>query len=147
MYPCTLPIWCLSCGNEYINSACLPCRHSNPTISLVYPIYYKTRNDQMKENDRSLQTSISFSSLYWLEQRPSHYDGELNGIAKALEGAREVRMLAILTDSKPAISAIKKLDKGFAPPRPKIEAHSTGRVPGNNFLTSITHVHHFGVRN
>ena len=46
-------------------------------------------------------------------------DGELNGIAKALEGAREVNMLAILTDSKPAISAIEKLDKG-----------SPGHVPG-----------------
>ena len=31
-------------------------------------------------------------------------------------------MLAILTDSKPAISAIEKLDKGIAPPRSEIEA-------------------------
>ena len=44
--------------------------------------------------------------------KATHYGGELN----ALEGAREVCMLAMLTDSKPAISAMRKLDKGLAPP-------------------------------
>ena len=31
-------------------------------------------------------------------------------------------MLAILTDSKPAISTLRKLDKGTTPPRSEIEA-------------------------
>ena len=51
-----------------------------------------------------------------------HYDGELSGIAQALEEAREVNMLTILTDSEPAISNLRKLDQGTAPPRSEIEA-------------------------
>ena len=58
----------------------------------------------------------------YLGTRATHYDGELSGIAQALEDSREVQMLAILTDSKPAISTIKKLDTGTAPPRSEIEA-------------------------
>ena len=54
--------------------------------------------------------------------RATHYDGELSGIAQALEELREVSMLAILTDSKPAISTLRKLDTGAAPPRSEIEA-------------------------
>ena len=38
------------------------------------------------------------------------------------EESREVSMLAILTDSKPAISTVRKLDAGAAPPRSEIEA-------------------------
>ena len=40
----------------------------------------------------------------------------------ALEESREVSMLAILTDSKPAISTLRKLDRGTTPPRFEIEA-------------------------
>ena len=58
----------------------------------------------------------------YLGTRATHYDGELSGIAQALEESREVSMLAILTDSKPAISTIRKLDTGTAPPRSEIEA-------------------------
>ena len=54
--------------------------------------------------------------------RATHYGGELSGIAQVLEEVREVSMLAILTDSKPAISALRKLDKGLAPPRSEVEA-------------------------
>ena len=54
--------------------------------------------------------------------KATHYDGELSGIAQALEEARKVNMLTILTDSKPAISALKKLDQGIAPPRSEIDA-------------------------
>ena len=54
--------------------------------------------------------------------RATYYDSKLNGISNALEGAREVNILAILTDSKPAISAITKLDKRLVPPRSEIEA-------------------------
>ena len=60
---------------------------------------------------------------------PTHYGGELSGIAQALEGTREVNTPAILMDSKSAISAIKKLGKGLAPPRSAIEA----RVHWRNF--------------
>ena len=42
-------------------------------------------------------------------------DGELSSIAQALEGAREAEMLALLTDSKPVISALRKMDTGVAP--------------------------------
>ena len=58
----------------------------------------------------------------YLGTRATHFDGELNGIAQALEESREVNLLAILTDSKPAISVIRKLDSGAAPPRSEIEA-------------------------
>ena len=58
----------------------------------------------------------------YLGTRATHFDGELNGIAQALEESREVNLLAILTDSKPAISTIRKLDSGTAPPRSEIEA-------------------------
>ena len=58
----------------------------------------------------------------YLGIKANHYDGELSGIAQALEETREVQMLAILTDSKPAISTLRKLDNGAAPPRPEIEA-------------------------
>ena len=39
-----------------------------------------------------------------------------------MEEAREVNMLAILTDSKPGISTLRKLDRGHTPPRSEIEA-------------------------
>ena len=60
----------------------------------------------------------------YLNIKATHYDGELNGIAQALEEAREVNMLAILTDSKPAISALNG-----APPRSKIEARILTKIP------------------
>ena len=44
------------------------------------------------------------------------------GIAQALEGSRKVNMLTILTDSKLAVSTLRKLDKGLTPPRSKVEA-------------------------
>ena len=58
----------------------------------------------------------------YLGTRATHFDGELNGIAQALEELKDINLLAILTDSKPAISTIKKLDSGIAPPRSEIEA-------------------------
>ena len=63
-----------------------------------------------------------------LGTRATHYDGELIGIAQALEEAREIQILAILTDSKPAISTINKLDIGEAQPRSKIEARILGEL-------------------
>ena len=46
----------------------------------------------------------------FLGTKATHYDSELNGIAQALEESKEVNMLIALTDSKPAISALRKLD-------------------------------------
>ena len=67
-----------------------------------------------------------------LGTRATHYDGKLSGIAQGLEGLREVGMLVILTDSKPAISTLKKLDTGVAP-RSEIEARNSAtertRIP------------------
>ena len=51
----------------------------------------------------------------YLGIKATHYDGELSGIAQDLEEAREVDMLTILTDSKPAISTLMGLDAGTAP--------------------------------
>ena len=62
------------------------------------------------------------SGSKYLGTRATHFDGELNGIAQALEESREVNLLTILTDSKPAISTIRKLDSGTVPPRSEIEA-------------------------
>ena len=60
----------------------------------------------------------------YLGTRATHYDGEPSGIAQALEEAREVSMLAILTGSKPAISTMRKLDKGLDPPHSEVEARN-----------------------
>ena len=65
------------------------------------------------------------SGSEYLGTRATHHDGELTGIAQALEESRDVNLLAILTDSKPAISTIKKLDSGTAPPRSEIEARNS----------------------
>ena len=46
---------------------------------------------------------------------------ELSGKAQALEETREVNMATILTHGKPAISALRKLDQGIAPPRSEIQ--------------------------
>ena len=43
------------------------------------------------------------------------------GISQAMEEAREVNMLAILTDRKPGISTLRKLDRRLTPLRSKIE--------------------------
>ena len=48
--------------------------------------------------------------------RATYYDGELAGIALALEDQKDNLMLAILFDSKPALRAMKKLDRGQAAP-------------------------------
>ena len=64
----------------------------------------------------------------YLGTRATHYDRELIGIARALEEAREIQMLEILTDSKPAILTINKLDTGEAQPRSEIEARILGEL-------------------
>ena len=58
----------------------------------------------------------------YLGTKSTHFDGELEGIALALEKHTESLMLAILTDSKPAIRVLEKLDAGTEGPRSSIEA-------------------------
>ena len=59
--------------------------------------------------------------MEYLGKKATHYDRDLAGIAQVMEEAREVNMLAILTDRKPGISTLRKLDRGLTPPRSKIE--------------------------
>ena len=75
--------------------------------------------------------SDSAGSKY-LGTKATQFDGKLNGIAQALEESREVNLLAILTDSKPAISIIRKLDSGTAPPRSEIEARILSKLCGRS---------------
>ena len=62
------------------------------------------------------------SGSKYLGTRATYFDRELNRIARALEESREFNLLAILTDAKPAISTIRKLDSRTASLRSKIEA-------------------------
>ena len=80
------------------------------------------------------------SGSRYLGTRATHFDRELSGIVQALEESRDVNLLAILTDSKPAISAIGKLDSGTSPPRSEIEAQiltELCRRKRNNLDTSL----------
>ena len=83
------------------------------------------------------------SGTRYLGTRATHHDGELSGIAQALEESREVNLLAILTDSKLAISTIRKLNSGEAPPRSEIEARISGELckrSQNNLDTGLAWV-------
>ena len=80
----------------------------------------KAAESYTRKSHVGLQKESTGSS--YLGTRATHFDGELVGIAQALEEAREIHLLAILTDSEPAISTMRKLDAGEAPPRNEIEA-------------------------
>ena len=56
--------------------------------------------------------------------KATHYDGEFEGIALALERHTDVdtNMVALLSDCKPAIWVVEKLDSGAEAPRSSIEA-------------------------
>ena len=60
----------------------------------------------------------------YLGTKATNFDGELEGIALALEKHTEANtnLLAILTDSKQVIRALEKLDSGAEAPRSAIEA-------------------------
>ena len=60
----------------------------------------------------------------YLGTKSTHFDRELEGIALALEKHTHTGtyLLAILTDSKPAIRVLEKLDSGTEAPRLAIEA-------------------------
>ena len=57
-----------------------------------------------------------------LGTRATHIDGELEGIALALEAHGDTGMLAILSDCRPAIRTTENLDSGTREPRSHIEA-------------------------
>ena len=62
------------------------------------------------------------SGSEYLSKKATQYDGELAGLAQAMEEVREVNMLAILTDSKPGILTLRKLDRGLTLPCLEIKA-------------------------
>ena len=57
-------------------------------------------------------TSVKPPGSKYLGTRSTHFNGELEGIALALENHTENLMLAIPTDSKPAIQVLEKLNLG-----------------------------------
>ena len=73
-----------------------------------------------KQTDKQRQPELSGSE--YLGTKATHFDGELEGIALALEKHSDTLMVAILTDSKPAIRVLEKLDSGSEAPRSAIEA-------------------------
>ena len=58
----------------------------------------------------------------YLGTRATHTDGELEGIALALEAHIQTGMLAILSDCRPAIRTTENIDSGTQGPRLHIEA-------------------------
>ena len=58
----------------------------------------------------------------YLGTRATHIDGELEGIALALEAHEQTGMLAILSDCRPAIRTTENIDSGAQGPRSHIEA-------------------------
>ena len=73
-------------------------------------------------SDKERQPDLEGSE--YLGIKSTHFDGELEGIALALEKHTHTgtNLLAILTDSKPAIRVLEKLDSGTEAPRSAIEA-------------------------
>ena len=62
------------------------------------------------------------SGKRYLGTRATHIDGELEGIALALDAHEQTGMLAILSDCRPAIRVTENLDTGTQGPRSHIEA-------------------------
>ena len=73
-------------------------------------------------NPNKTDKSTALSGSKYLGTKSTHFDGELEGIALAMENHKENLMLAILTDSKPAIRVLEKLNSGTEGPRSTIEA-------------------------
>ena len=71
---------------------------------------------------RTLDPIPDLSGKKYLGTRATHIDGELEGIALALEAHEQTGMLAILSDCRPAIRTTENLDSGTQVPRSHIEA-------------------------
>ena len=87
----------------------------------------------------------NLSGERYLGTRATHIDGELEGIALALEAhnKKNTAMLAILSDCRPAIRVTEKLDSGTEGPRSSIEARIQGALEtreNNQLETYITWV-------
>src|SRR5258706_6870555 len=78
----------------------------------------------------------------YLGTRATHIDGELEGIALALETHNEKRtgMLAILSDCRPAIRTVEKLDAGLEGPRSHIEARIQKALESRETQHLETHI-------
>ena len=77
-------------------------------------------NPNRTDKEHQLETSRN----KYLRTKSTHFNGELEGIALALEQHTHTgtNLLAILTDFKPAIRVLEKLDSGTEAPRSAIEA-------------------------
>src|SRR5258706_8313252 len=78
----------------------------------------------------------------YLGTRATHIDGELEGIALALEAHNKNKtgMLAILSDCRPAIRAVEKLDSGMEGPRSHIEARIQSALATRESEQLETHI-------
>ena len=70
--------------------------------------------------DKERQPELSGSK--YLGTKSAHFDGEREGIALVLAKYSDTMMVAILTDSKPAIRVLEKLHSGAEVPRAATEA-------------------------
>ena len=92
-----------------------------------------TRTDK-ERNPQDLSNSS------YLGTRATHIDGELEGIALALEAHNETGMLAILSDCRPAIRTVEKLDSGMTGPRSHIEARIQSALETRESEKLETHI-------
>ena len=70
--------------------------------------------------DKDRQPDLSGGQ--YLGIKVTHFDGELAGIALALEGHNDTNTVTLLSDCKPAIRVVEKIDSGTVAPRSSIEA-------------------------
>ena len=73
---------------------------------------------------QSIPWTPDLSRTKYLGTRATHIDGELEGIALALEAHEQsgIMMLAILSDCRPAMRTTENIDSGTQGPRSHIEA-------------------------
>src|SRR5258706_5199548 len=78
----------------------------------------------------------------YLGTRATHIDGELEGIALALEAHNKNKtgMLAILSDCRPAIRTVEKIDSGIEGPRSHIEARIQSALETRESEQLETHI-------
>src|SRR5258706_6469914 len=78
----------------------------------------------------------------YLGTRATHIDGELEGIALALEAHNKNKtgMLAILSDCRPAIRTVEKIDSGIEGPRSHIEARIQSALESRESEHLETHI-------
>ena len=77
-----------------------------------------------KPNRQDKDSQPELMGSEYLGTKSTHIDGELEGIALALEGhtKKGTNTVALLSDCKPAIRTVEKLDREEEAPRSHIEA-------------------------